>query len=525
MAKIAFILLCHKDPDAVIAQARLLTAAGDCIAIHFDARNPADQYRRIVEALSDNPDVTFATRRIKCGWGEWSLVQASLNAIDAAVAAFPDATHFYMISGDCASVKSAEYAHRFLESADRDYVECFDFFTSDWIKTGFKRERLVYRHVFNERTHKRLFYTMFEAQKRLGLERAIPPDLQIMIGSQWWCLRRSTIEAILDFIGKRRDVVQFFRTTWIPDETFFQTLVNHLVPQVEIESRTLTFLMFSDYGMPVTFYNDHYDLLLAQDFLFARKISTEAAELGTRLGALWTSGRTDFAVSGEGRRLYHFLTGRGRVGRRYAPRFWEREATLGLERELIMVVCKKWHVAKRLVAMAEHVTGIVKVDYLFDEQSCPLPHLGGLERTLPKRNRHRRALMRMLFDYYKTERLMICLDPNNIDLIRDFDDDRCRTRVLEIDCMFDDGYLLGHARRVGLATEQTPSDVIETMIPTLRYEFTFEFERLREAGFKGHTRIRQDRPEEANGGMLAELFDIPRPEGVRLAQTPFLFAD
>jgi hypothetical protein len=28
--------------------------------------------------------------------------------------------------------------------------------------------------------------------------------------------------------------------------------------------------------------------------------------------------------------------------------------------------------------------------------------------------------MRMLFDYYDTDRLMICLDPANIDLMRDF---------------------------------------------------------------------------------------------------------
>ena len=98
-----------------------------------------------------------------------------------------------------------------------------------------------------------------------------------MIGSQWWCLRRRTIEAILDSSARRRDVMRFFRTTWIPDETFFQTLVRHLVPETEIRTRTLTFLMFTDYGMPVTFYNDHYDLLLSQDFLFARKIIARGA--------------------------------------------------------------------------------------------------------------------------------------------------------------------------------------------------------------------------------------------------------
>ena len=102
MAKIAFILLCHKDPDAIIRQAEMLTAAGDCIAIHFDARARPEDYRKIRSALADNPNVTFAKKRIKCGWGEWSLVQATLNAVEAAVEAFPRATHFYMLSGDCA---------------------------------------------------------------------------------------------------------------------------------------------------------------------------------------------------------------------------------------------------------------------------------------------------------------------------------------------------------------------------------------------------------------------------------------
>ena len=163
-----------------------------------------------------------------------------------------------------------------LDARDVDYVESFDYFESDWIKTGMKEERLIYRHFFNERTQPKRFYAAFEAQKRLRLTREIPHDIQVQIGSQWWCLRRRTVEWIIDFTRRRRDVMRFFRTTWIPDETFFQTLVRHLVPESEIETRTLTFLMFTDYGMPVTFYNDHYDLLLSQDYLFARKISPEA---------------------------------------------------------------------------------------------------------------------------------------------------------------------------------------------------------------------------------------------------------
>ena len=525
LARIAFILLCHKDPDAIVKQAQRLTAAGDCIAIHFDARAKAADYARIRAALADNPAVAFAARRVKCGWGEFSLVQATLNAVEAALGAFPDATHFYLLSGDCMAIKSAEYAHAFLDGRDADFIESVDFFASDWIRTGIKEERLIYRHWFNERSRKRLFYASLDIQRRLGLARELPADLQIMIGSQWWCLRRRTIEAILDFLAERRDVVRFFRTTWIPDETMFQTLVRHLVPESEIESRTLTFLMFSDYGMPVTFYNDHYDLLLSQDALFARKISPEARDLKRRLGHLYASQGTDFQISDEGRSLYKFLTGRGRIGRRFAPRFWEAESTLGHERELLIVVCKKWHVAKRFVGRVRQMTNIPCIEYLFNEEGADLPDLGGIQATMGKRHRHRRALMRMLFDYYGSDRLVVCMDPADLDLMLDFGGDRSVTRILEIECAFSDAYLVGHAMRVGLAGERTPKETLERLLPTIRNEILFESDRIREAGFTHHYRLREIDPPEANARPLAEFLAIGDEQALEIARTEHLFAD
>ncbi|MBK1635493.1 DUF5928 domain-containing protein [Rhodovulum adriaticum] len=525
MSRIAYILLCHKDPDAIIRQAERLTATGDFMSIHFDARAPREDYEKIRAALDGNPAITFARKRIKCGWGEWSLVQATLHAVEAAVEDFPRATHFYMLSGDCMPIKTAEFAHDFLDATDADYIESFDFFESDWIKTGLKGERLIYRHFFNERNSKWLFYTSYEWQKRLGLTRAIPEDLQIMIGSQWWCLRRRTIEQVLDFCRARPDVMRFFRTTWIPDETFFQTLVRHLVPRQEIRTRTLTFLMFSDYGMPVTFYNDHYDLLLSQDFLFARKISPEAQELKRRLGALYSATGVSFQLSNEGRSLYKFLTGRGRIGQRFAPRFWEKEATLGRDRELMIVTCKKWHVAKRLLHEVRQRTNLPAIEYLFHEQSTPLPDLGGIQATLEKRTRHRRALMRMLFDYYQTDRLIICLDPADLDLMHDFYGDRSRTRMLEIQCQFSDEYLLGHAHRVGLAGEHTPPEVEARLLPTIRNDVIFESDRIRDAEFPHLYRMRETNSPEQNAVPLAAFLSIPHDQAREIAQTPYLFSD
>ena len=100
------------------------------------------------------------------------------------------------------------------------------------------------------------------------------------------------------------DISKLFKITWIPDETFFQTLVGHLTPSKEIRTRTLTFVVFSDYGMPATFYNDHYEFLVGQDSLFAHKISAGATLLRQRLGALYNFNRRDFQTSNDGKNLF-----------------------------------------------------------------------------------------------------------------------------------------------------------------------------------------------------------------------------
>ncbi len=524
MARVAYILLCHKDPEAIISQAKRLTKAGDYISIHFDKRAGREAFKTLKAGLKDNPNVVFAAKRIKCGWGEWSLVEATIHAVKAAEAAFPRATHFYMLSGDCMAIKPAKYIHQFLDSNDFDYIESFDFFESNWIKTGIKEERLIYRHYFNERENKWLFYQSFWLQRHLGWKREIPADLKIMIGSQWWCLRRDTIEKILQFIRTRKDAIKFFSTTWIPDETFFQTVVRHLISRDEIKSRTLTFLMFTDYGMPQVFYNDHYDLLRSQDYLFARKISPEAKELKQKLGVLFASD-DEIDISNEGRTLFSFLTSRGRVGKRFAQRFWESESSLGRNRELYIVTCKKWHVAKRLISQIRDKTDLICLDYLFNEKACPLPDLGGIEKSLTKRTRHRRAWMRMLFDYFNTNKIIICVDPANIDFIHDFYADRARTRLLEIECNFSRDYLVGHTMRTGLTGEQTPQSAIDLLIPTVHADINEEMDEIRDANFTRYSRISENKSIKENAQPLAEFLDIDLETADDILSIHYLYSD
>jgi len=131
----------------------------------------------------------------------------------------------------------------------------------------------------------------------------------------------------------------------------------------------------------------------------------------------------------------------------------------------------------------------------------------------------------MLFDYHNSNRLLVCLDPAAIDLLQDFYADRCTTRTLEIECEFTDEYLLGHARRVGLAGERTPPEVLARLLPTIRYDVRFESDRLRDANFPNLTRLRQSASVEDNTAPLARFLSLPPETAREIAATHYLFTD
>ena len=154
-----------------------------------------------------------------------------------------------------------------------------------------------------------------------------------------------------------------------------------------------------------------------------------------------------------------------------------------------------------------------------------MPDLGGIQTTLSKRTRHRRALMRMLFDYHGTDRLLICLDTANLDLLQDFYADRSTTRLLEIDCVFTEDYLTGHARRIGLAGETTSAETLAQLLPTIRYDVTYQSDRIRDAQFPQHGRLREVASVTENAKTLMSFLSVSEPTALTIAAAPHLFVD
>ena len=117
------------------------------------------------------------------------------------------------------------------------------------------------------------------------------------------------------------------------------------------------------------------------------------------------------------------------------------------------------------------------------------------------------------------------MDPGSMDLLEDFCRDRARTKLLEIQCRFSDDYLIGHAKRVGLAGEQTPQETLARLLPTIRGDIVYESDRIRDAEFENHLILREEDERERTRDLLAQFLDIPAGKAQEIAEMDHLFAD
>ena len=145
--------------------------------------------------------------------------------------------------------------------------------------------------------------------------------------------------------------------------------------------------------------------------------------------------------------------------------------------------------------------------------------------TVDKRQRHRRALVRLLFEQFESRHLVLCLDPSALSLISDFANDRAEVRILFIDTFFDDDYLRGHMRRVGLIGATTPDEVVRRLLPVVRDDLDHEAELLRDMGFARFEAITPEAPQDRNALSLQRFLDVSPEIAQDLAATPHLFAD
>lgn len=266
---VGIVMLVHTALGRAEQVARHWSAAGCPVVIHVDKGVPRRTYDAFVSALADLKDVSFCAR-YRCEWGTWGIVAASQSAAELLLASYPQVKHVYLASGSCLPLRPVQELIDYLdERPNTDFIESATTADVPWTVGGLDEERFSMHFPFSWKKRRYFFDKAVTLQRLVGLKRKMPNGIVPHMGSQWWCLSRRTLSAILQD-PERPTYDRYFRHVWIPDESYYQTL-SRLYSE-KIESRSLTLSKFDFQGKPHIFYDDHLQLLRRSDCFVARKI-------------------------------------------------------------------------------------------------------------------------------------------------------------------------------------------------------------------------------------------------------------
>jgi hypothetical protein len=283
---VGFVMMCHTALDRAAQVARYWAEAGAPVVIHVDKRVDALSNTKLKRSLSDLENVSFS-KRFKCEWGTWSLVAAAQAGAEQMLERHAEVRHVFLASGSCLPLRPVQELNDYLaERPQTDFIESVTTADVGWTVGGLDAERFTLRFPFSWRRHRWLFDRYVELQRRMKFRRKVPDGLVPHLGSQWWCLSRRTLSAILQD-PDRPGHDAYFAKVWIPDESYFQTLAR--LYATNIESRSLTLSKFDFQGKPHLFYDDHLQLLRRSDCFVARKIWPQADRLYANFLAQKTS--------------------------------------------------------------------------------------------------------------------------------------------------------------------------------------------------------------------------------------------
>lgn len=158
--KIAYILLCHKDPEQLVRLVNALKGTGD-FYIHIDKKS---DIRPFQACFKDNPFVYLLKKRINVTWAGWSMVKAYMLLLQAALKSEKHYTRFIMLTGqDYPLMSNQKILNIFEENRNIEYVMAYNLTTST-VSTDKKKVLMrwyldsPFKSRFLQRVYKSIMY-------------------------------------------------------------------------------------------------------------------------------------------------------------------------------------------------------------------------------------------------------------------------------------------------------------------------------------------------------------------------------
>ena len=290
--KIAYLILAHANAQHLQRLISALTTDSSSFFIHLDRKTERSPFLSI-----GGDNVHFTEQRAAVHWGDFSQVEAMLILLRAACAQPGGFDRCVLLSGADYPLRSAQEIEDFFAAApDREFMNLVAMPSK---AAGKSLSRLSTYQL--RATTPRLLRAGRKALMIAGLlprQRDYKAHLGALApyaGSTWWALSRAACDHILAFAERETQVVDFFKNTQCPDESFFHTILGNS-PFLSRIARNLTYTDWSGGGAsPAGMTQQHLTLFQATSsfpaadtygagaMLFARKFADQSAQLVARM--------------------------------------------------------------------------------------------------------------------------------------------------------------------------------------------------------------------------------------------------
>ena len=296
---INYIILAHHFPAQLKKLVNRLNDENVIFFIHIDVTSDIHEFKELIS----HSNVIFLEKRENAMWGNFTIVQATLNGINEVLKYGRDGFTI-LLSGQDYPLASNRQIKRFLSTHQTynfiDIKPIQDAWPGEYtyklhkyyLNLTPKRANGLFISYFLDMPFISFLKTSFRLvkngikQRDFGLcllifksfKKRNSPISDHYGGSQWWALNNETLKMILNYVEENPQFLNFHRYTYIPDEIFFHTIIKILTdkyPEIKILP-SLTYVNWKklDYDFPAVFGTNNLDELTTakkNGKLFARK--------------------------------------------------------------------------------------------------------------------------------------------------------------------------------------------------------------------------------------------------------------
>jgi hypothetical protein len=234
--KLAHLILVHSGPAQTERLVKRLHHADSDVYIHLDAKANIADFKNL-EALGN---VVFVQNRVEVVWGNYSMVEATLNGFEEILQTKIGYSHINLLSGQCYPLKSAAEIQAFLfANADKTFMR-FLAIPDEWDEPLSRLQKYNLGDLTIPGKHK----LQQLANKYLPV-RKIPNALTIYGRSQWLTMTPECAAYAISYLKANPSVRRFFKFTWAVDELIFQTILLNSPLRGKIFNDHLRYIKFA----------------------------------------------------------------------------------------------------------------------------------------------------------------------------------------------------------------------------------------------------------------------------------------